>query len=111
MPALAAGLLFFLHQRKQTNALRWHGVMWLPLGLMAYALGSMVWSHTYLGGVEAIRWFVFSLLLWLGLNTLSHERAPQLTEAIHWGAVVASIWTALQSWCPANPCTRRAWSC
>ena len=69
MPALAAGLLFFLHQRKQTNALRWHGVMWLPLGLMAYALGSMVWSHTYLGGVEAI----------------------------HWGAVVASIWTALQS--------------
>ena len=95
---LAAGLLFFLHQRKQTNALRWHGVMWLPLGLMAYALGSMVWSHTYLGGVEAVRWFVFSLLLWLGLNTLSRERAPQLIEAIHWGAVVASSWTALQFW-------------
>ncbi len=96
--ALAAGLLFFLHQRQQTNALRWHGVMWLPLGLMAYALGSMVWSHTYLGGVEATRWFVFSLLLWLGLNTLSRERAPQLIEAIHWGAVVASSWTALQFW-------------
>ncbi len=96
--ALAAGLVFFLHQRKQTNALRWHGVMWLPLGLMVYALGSMVWSHAYLGGVEAVRWFVFSLLLWLGLNTLSRERAPQLIAAIHWGAVVASIWTALQFW-------------
>ncbi|TAG34835.1 MAG: O-antigen ligase domain-containing protein [Polaromonas sp.] len=96
--ALAAGLLFFLHQRQPTNALRWHGVMWLPLGLMAYALGSMVWSHTYLGGVEATRWFVFSLLLWLGLNTLSRERAPQLIAAIHWGAVVASSWTALQFW-------------
>jgi O-antigen ligase len=96
--ALAAGLLFFLHQRKRTESLRWHALMWLPLGLMAYALGSMVWSHTYLGGVEAIRWFVFSLLLWLGLNTLSRARAPWLMEAIHWGAVVASLWAALQFW-------------
>ena len=52
--------------------------MWLPLALMAYALGSMAWSHTYLGGVEAIRWFIFSLLLWLGVNTLSRERLPTL---------------------------------
>ena len=96
--ALTAGLLFFLHQRHRLQALRWHAVMWLPLGLTVYALGSMVWSHTYLGGVEAIRWFVFSLLLWLGLNTLSRERAPQLMEAIHWGAVVASTWAALQFW-------------
>ena len=96
--ALAAGLRFFLHQKNRVEPLRWHAVMWLPLGLMAYALGSMVWSHTYLGGVEAIRWFVFSLLLWLGLNTLSRERAPWLMEAIHWGAVVASLWAALQFW-------------
>ena len=96
--ALAAGLLFFLHQRHRVDGLRWHSVMWLPLGLMVYALGSMVWSHTYLGGVEAIRWFVFSLLLWLGLNTLSRARAPWLIEAIHWGAVVASLWAALQFW-------------
>ncbi len=96
--ALAAGLLFFLQQRKRTNGLRWHALMWLPLGLMVYALGSMVWSHTYLGGVEAIRWCVFSLLLWLGLNTLSRERAPWLIEAIHWGAVAASLWAAMQFW-------------
>lgn len=96
--ALTAGLLFFLRRTNRMETLRWHAVMWLPLGLMAYALGSMVWSHTYLGGVEAIRWFVFSLLLWLGLNTLSRERAPWLIEAIHWGAVVASLWTALQFW-------------
>ena len=96
--ALAAGLLFFLHQQNRKEGLRWHSVVWLPLGLMAYALASMVWSHTYLGGVEAIRWFVFSLLLWLGLNTLSRDRTPWLVEAIHWGAVVASLWTALQFW-------------
>ena len=100
--ALVAGLLFFLHQRNRQDGLRWHALMWLPLGLMTYALGSMVWSHTYLGGVEAIRWFVFSLLLWLGLNTLSRARAPWLMEAIHWGAVVASLWVALQFWFDFN---------
>ncbi len=96
--ALSAGLLFFWHQRNRRDGLRWHALMWLPLALMLYALGSMVWSHTYLGGVEAIRWFIFSLLLWLGLNTLARERVPSLAWGIHWGAVIASLWTALQFW-------------
>ncbi len=94
--ALGAGLLFFWQQRHRTEPLRWHAVVWLPLMLMAYALGSMAWSHTYLAGVEAIRWFIFSLLVWLGLNTLSRERLPTLALGIHAGAVVASLWAALQ---------------
>ncbi len=94
--AVSAGLLFFWQQRNRREGLRWHAVMWLPLTLMVYALGSMVWSHTYLGGVEAIRWFIFSLIVWLGLNTLSRERTPYLAEGIHWGAVVASLWAVLQ---------------
>ncbi len=94
--ALGAALLFFWHQRQRSEPLRWHAVMWLPLLLMAYALGSMAWSHTYLGAVEAIRWFVFSLLLWLGLNTLSRERLPLLAWGVHGGAVVASLWAVLQ---------------
>lgn len=96
--ALGAVLLFFWQQRNRSQPLRWHPLMWLPLGLMAYALGSMAWSHTYLAGVEAIRWFVFSLLLWLGLNTLNRERIPLLARGIHWGAVVACLWAALQFW-------------
>ncbi len=96
--ALIAGLLFFWQQRKRHDGLRWHALIGLPLTLMAYALGSMAWSHTYLGAVEAIRWFIFSLLLWLGLNTLSRERLPALAWGIHWGAVMASLWTALQFW-------------
>lgn len=96
--AVGAGLLFFWQQRNRRDGLRWHALMWLPLSLMFYALGSMVWSHTYLGGVEAIRWFIFSLLLWLGINTLSRERFNYLIEGIHWGACVASLWTALQFW-------------
>jgi O-antigen ligase len=96
--ALGAGLLFFVQQRTHRKNLRWHALMWLPVALMLYALCSMVWSHAYLGGVEAVRWFIFSLLLWTGLNTLSRERLPALAWAIHGGAVVASVWTALQFW-------------
>lgn len=98
MTALGAAFLFFLQQRGRREPLRWHGLMWLPILLLAYALGSMAWSHAYLAGVEAVRWFVFALLLWLGLNTLSRERLPWLAWGIHAGAVVASLWTALQFW-------------
>src|SRR5215208_2397245 len=50
--ALGAALLFFWQQRDRREALRWHAVIWLPLLLMTYALGSMAWSHTYLAGTE-----------------------------------------------------------
>ncbi len=93
---LGAALLFFWHQRQRRQPLRWHAVVWLPLLLTAYALASMAWSHPYLAGVEAIRWFIFSLLLWLGLNTLSRERLPLLAWGIHGGAAVAALWAALQ---------------
>jgi O-antigen ligase len=69
------------------------------MALMLYALGSMVWSHTYLAAVEAIRWFILTLLLWLGLNTLSRrEHVMTLAWGIHGGAFIASVWTALQFW-------------
>jgi O-antigen ligase len=95
---LGAALVFFWQQRERREPLRWHAIVWLPLLLMAYALGSMAWSHTYLGGVEAVRWFVFAVLLWLGANTLSRDNLPMLAGGIHMGAVVASLWAALQFW-------------
>ncbi len=96
--ALVAALLFLLAQRRRAEPLRWHGIVWLPLLLMAYALGSMAWSHTYLAGVEAVRWFVFAVLVWVGLNTLSRERLPLLAWAAHGGALVASLWAMAQFW-------------
>ena len=95
---LGATLLFFWQQRHRCTALHWHALMCLPLALMLYALGSMAWSHAYLGGVEAIRWFIFSLLLWLAMNTLTRERLPGLALGIHAGAVLACSWAALQFW-------------
>lgn len=95
---LGTALVLVWHERGRTQPLRWHGVIWLPLLLMAWSLGSMAWSHTYLAGVEAVRWFVFALLVWVGLNTLTRERFPLLAAGIHAGAVVASLWAALQFW-------------
>lgn len=95
---LLAALLFFWQQHQRTAPLRWHGLVWLPLALVVYALGSMAWSHSYLAGVEAIRWFVLALLLWLGLNTLNRGNLPTLLWGIHAGAAGASVWVALQFW-------------
>ena len=96
--ALAAAFAFFWQQRQPSQTVTLHRLLWLPLGLMAYALGSMAWSHAYLGGVEAVRWFVFSLILFLGMNTLSLARVTHLAWGIHLGAVLAALWAALQFW-------------
>lgn len=97
--ALAASFAFFWQLRQQQKAtMHWHALLWLPLMLMVYALGSMAWAHTYLAGVEAVRWFVFSLILFLGMNTLTLARVTTLAWGIHLGAVIASLWTAWQFW-------------
>ena len=99
---LAAAWLLLWQNRQRSDALQWHGVLWLPLLLMAYALGSMAWSHTYLAAVEAVRWFVFFVLLWVGLNSLTRERLPLLINGLHWGAVMASLWAVLQFYLNVN---------
>lgn len=96
--ALAATFAYFWSQRKHQSLIRWHAVMLLPLALFAYALGSMAWSHAYLGGVEAVRWCLFSLILFLGINVFTRERVTHLAWGIHLGAVIASLWAALQFW-------------
>jgi O-antigen ligase len=95
---LGAAMAFFWIERDRREPLRWHAVTWLPLVLLAYALGSMVWSHTYLGAVEAIRWFIFAAIVWLGTNTLSRERLVWLAWGVHTGVFVCSLWAALQFW-------------
>jgi O-antigen ligase len=58
----------------------------------------MAWSHPYLGGVEAVRWFLFTVIAWVALNTISRERLPLLAGCLHAGAVIASAWAAWQFW-------------
>jgi O-antigen ligase len=81
-----------------TQALRWHPLLMVPVGLAAYALGSMVWSHTYLAGVEAYRWALLGLLAWTVLNTAGPGTGRWLAWGIHSGAVMTAAWGALQFW-------------
>ncbi len=96
--SLGAALILFWRQRNRREAFRWHFVMWLPVMLCVYALGSMVWAHTYLAGVEAIRWFLFVVILWLVLNSFSRERLPMLVWGIHLGALSVALLGAAQYW-------------
>ncbi|HEX2543480.1 MAG TPA: O-antigen ligase family protein [Ramlibacter sp.] len=96
--ALIAAGLFIFSQRTRQEPLRWHAVAWLPLVLCAAALGSIAWSHRYLASVEAIRWFVFALIVWVALNAFTRERLAWLAAAVHGGALAASLWAALQFW-------------
>ncbi len=93
---LLSALLLCWCTARQNEPSTWHFLLWLPLGLMTYAVGSAVWSHTYLATVEAVRWLILSLLLWVGLNSLRREHLPILVSGVHWGAVTASLWVALQ---------------
>ncbi|MDZ7938872.1 MAG: O-antigen ligase family protein [Rhodoferax sp.] len=105
---LAAGVLlalaaWWLAQRRAlgkgtASTWTWHGLLALPLVLMVCALLAMGWSHTYLAGVEAARWALLGLCLWIGLQTLRAGNAMRLVWAIHWGAVGACAWTAAQFW-------------
>lgn len=94
---VALGLLGW-SMRRQVQSVAWHGLVLLPLLLLVYALGSMYWSHAYLAGGEAIRWFIFAVLLWTGAQVLTLRRAEWLAQGMHWGAVMASLWVALQFW-------------
>jgi O-antigen ligase len=96
--SLGAALILFWRQLNRREALRWHFVMWLPIILCLYALGSMVWAHTYLAGVEAIRWFILALIVWLALNCMTRERLPMLVWAIHFGALAVALLGAAQYW-------------
>lgn len=95
---LLAAWVFFWQQRERTAPLVWHAILWLPLSLMTYALCSMAWSHAYLAAVEAIRWFLVALLLWLLLNAVDGHNYTRLLWGVHGGAFVASVWVALQFW-------------
>ncbi len=85
-------------QTQETGAIRVHGLLLFPAVLSAYALGSMAWSHSYLAGVEACRWALLGLLLWLTLQILNRKTLPVLLGGIHLGAVGASVWAAAQFW-------------
>jgi O-antigen ligase len=82
----------------QGRAWRWHGLVALPLVLAAYAAGSMVWGHTYLAAVEAVRWLMLALLLWGVCTAVQWHHVPRVLGGVYLGASLASVWAALQFW-------------
>lgn len=96
--SLVAGLAFYWQTRKQSHEWLWHDALALPLSLAVYAAISVLWSHSYLAAAEMLRWTVLTGLMWLGLQVFTPARVPLLLSGIHLGAVLASLWAALQFW-------------
>lgn len=95
---LTACWLHLWQIRRQHMAVDLHSVLLFPTLLAVYAFSSIFWSHAYLGGVETIRWLLFSLIILLGMHIITPSRLTWVAWGIHLGAVVASLWTALQFW-------------
>lgn len=95
---LLAGLGVLWDRYRYPRPLRWHWILILPGSLCLYAFGSMVWSHSYLAGVEAIRWGLLGLLLLVCHNSLGRFTIDRILWWLHWGAVVAAVWVCLQFW-------------
>jgi O-antigen ligase len=98
-----AAVVFLLAQQRRSppgHTATWqlHGMLALPALWCLYALGSMVWSHTYLAGAEAVRWAVLGSLLWACLQVVRGGYAMTLVWGVHAGAVGASAWCAAQFW-------------
>lgn len=94
--SLSAAMVFIWRHIARRSVVAWHQLVWLPIGLTVYALASMTWSHTYLAGVEAARWFIFSIIMLLCINLRLEDSEDRLIWGIHLGVTVASLWTALQ---------------
>ena len=84
--------------RPPTTALRLHPMLLAPLALMVYALISMGWSSVYLGGYEATRWLIVTLLMWLSQHVFLHADLQRLLTALHVSACITALWTAGQFW-------------
>ena len=95
---LTACWLHLWQVRRQSLVINLHGVLLFPILLTVYAFSSIFWSHAYLGGVETIRWFLFCLIVLLGMRSITPARLTWVAWGIHLGAVTASLWTALQFW-------------
>lgn len=95
---LAAGLSFLWLRRDLSKKVIVHPLFALPAALSLYAVASMAWSHTFLAGVEAVRWFILTILLFVAANSLNQQTTRRLLFGIHLGITLASVWTALQFW-------------
>lgn len=96
--AMAAALLYCRPHGPTRVPLVLHPSLWFSGVLLVYAVGSTFWSHAYLASVEAIRWFIFSLVVLVGSHALTLDRTNAIIWGVHLGAVSASLWAAGQFW-------------
>lgn len=99
--ALSILSIFFIYSLdlyKDPRKITIHYAVYLPVLLFLYATASMRWSHMFLAGVEAARWFLITVLVLVASNNFDIKNFSRLAWGAHIGLTIASFWTALQFW-------------
>lgn len=93
-----AVLWFALTQRSQLSRAQMHWFLGLGLLLAVYSVTSIFWAHAYLATGEALRWALFTLLLWQTLQLRGRSFFEALAWAVHAGVFLSSLVIACQYW-------------
>lgn len=90
--------VYLVRNKEHTKEASIHPIAWAPAILAFSALLSMLWSHTYLAGVEFSRWIILGILFIVGSKSINQLNFRLICWSIHLGAFIASTWVVLQFW-------------
>ncbi len=98
--AFAALAVYFWQHRNSLHSAAMPAIVALPIALCLYAVGSTIWSHSYLGTVEAIRYLIWSVLIFLACYVARYRRGDLVLVlwGAHLGALAVSFIGAMQFW-------------
>lgn len=95
--ALAA-LALFAWRLDRSTGVRWSPYLLAPFGLAAMAVVSAAWAPATMALVEAGRWLLIGILMWLGMNAFSRGHFVHLARAAQWALLLTSVLALIEFW-------------
>lgn len=91
-------LLTWLWTSRKNPTINWNHLFFAPLALAIFAIVSTTWSPAHTALIEAGRWFLFSLALIVGYNSLRQSDFGAIASTLHWCSLALGIIALLQFW-------------
>lgn len=91
-------LLIWLWTSRKNPKISWNFLFFAPLALAIFAIASTTWSPAHTALIEAGRWFLFSLALIVGYNSLRHSDFDAIASTLHWCSLALGTIALLQFW-------------
>lgn len=91
-------LAVWLWGQQGRRKILWHPFLCVPASLALYAAISATWSSTGAAFIEAGRWSLIAVILFLAINTARQKYFQTITYAMHWACVMLSVIALAQFW-------------